>query len=237
MHPPNADVGDVVDTQWPFGSQAEFVETAQAFAAKYAGLERGAGVLGPERTNAGWEWRSKFSLWRGTQGYLYRRARRVIAAPAAGDDTPAELEEEEDDAAAALVGSVHGAEVELSVAYSASYGVPLLCLRAWDEHGVPLPLATLVSVALRAHLPIDDGEQHADALMLPGAPFPLLQQTEHPVTGDMVWSVHPCEVAGAVNEVLVAQAAADGDDSALRSRVSWLEAWFMLSDSVVDLSS
>lgn len=55
---PNTDVGAFVDFQRPF-SQAEFVETAQAFVAKYDGLER---VLGPERTNAGWEWRSKFSL-------------------------------------------------------------------------------------------------------------------------------------------------------------------------------
>ncbi|WOO83829.1 Protein MAM3 [Vanrija pseudolonga] len=228
---PNSDVGAFVDFQRPF-SQAEFVETAQAFVAKYDGLER---VLGPERTNAGWEWRSKFSLWRGTQGYLYRRSRRVLPSPAGAETPEAEMEEEEeeDDAAAAVV-AAHAptVEVELDVAFSESYGVPLLCIRAWDEHGVPLPLETLVSVVMRAHLPVDE-QRRRDALMLPGAPFPLLQQTEHPVTGDMVWSVHPCEVSNAVHQILVAE----GEESALRSRLSWLEAWFMLSDSIVDLTS
>lgn len=155
------------------------------------------------------------------------------------------MDEEEDDAAAAVV-AAHAptVEVELGVAFSESYGVPLLCIRAWDEReytllaelttpdGVPLPLETLVSVVMRAHLPVGE-QRRADALMLPGAPFPLLQQTEHPVTGEMVWSVHPCEVSKAVQQILVAE----GEESALRSRLSWLEAWFMLSDSIVDLTS
>ncbi|TXT08615.1 hypothetical protein VHUM_02743 [Vanrija humicola] len=85
---------------------------------------------------------------------------------------------------------------------------------------------------MRAHLPVD-GNPRPDALMLPGAPFPLLQHTEHPVTGDMVWSVHPCEVAKAVHQILLAE----DDEAALRSRLGWLEAWFMLSDSIVDLTT
>jgi hypothetical protein len=104
--------------------------------------------------------------------------------------------------------------------------------------------------------------------MLPGGAFPLLQQTEHPITGHMVWSVHPCEVRGAVAEIVRGELAAgregergaagqdededededegecdaardgqdetEADDAGMRMR--WLEAWFMLSDSVVDLT-
>jgi metal transporter CNNM len=40
------------------------------------------------------------------------------------------------------------------------------------------------------------------------SPFPLLQQTEHPTTGQVVWSVHPCRVAEAVEEVLADESGA-----------------------------
>lgn len=100
---------------------------------------------------------------------------------------------------------------------------------------MPLTLTELVEHVLRASPPTE--AERADAIMLPGAPFPLLQQTEHPVTGDMVWSVHPCEVRAAVAEVVQSEMDDESqspDTTALPVR--WLEAWFMLSDSVVNLS-
>jgi hypothetical protein len=53
----------------------------------------------------------------------------------------------------------------------------------------------------------------------------------------MVWSVHPCEVRAAVAEVVQSEMDDESqspDTTALPVR--WLEAWFMLSDSVVNLS-
>jgi hypothetical protein len=93
--------------------------------------------------------------------------------------------------------------------------------------GTPAPLETVATHLLRASIP--DTPVRADALLLPAAPFPLVQASEHPITGAAVWNVHPCEVRNAVEEIVRAEAGA-GDG------LRWLEAWFMLSDSVVDLT-
>lgn len=75
-----------------------------------------------------------------------------------------------------------------------------------------------------------------DAILLPRQPFPLLQVGDHPVTGETGWCVHPCEVGNAVGEIVKAEGPEDGEEDRLEDGVRWLEAWFMLSDSVVDLS-
>lgn len=97
----------------------------------------------------------------------------------------------------------------------------------------------------------------ADALMLdPHSPFPLLQQLDHPITGEVVWSVHPCQVGQAVEEVLAGE---KGDTNSAESQehgendggkaqeqqrssveerqLKWLETWMMLSSGVVDLTA
>lgn len=208
-------------------------------------------------------------------------------------------EEEEDDAALPppATSSPIRLEAEYSVVWSASYRVPMLCFRAWDESesraselgperrsgevgawvwkggegrgeeeggyvgkggggrtrkggltpgGTPAPLASIAAHLLRADIPTStDPQARADALMLPSAPFPLIQAGEHPVTGGNVWSVHPCEVRNAVEEIVLADELEDegkkegkkGEGEGERSRgVRWLEAWFMLTDSVVDLT-
>ncbi len=94
--------------------------------------------------------------------------------------------------------------------------------------GTPAPLETVAAHLLRASIPTDTPGRE-DALLLPAAPFPLVQASEHPVTGGAVWNVHPCEVRNAVEEIVRAE---EGAGDGLR----WLEAWFMLSDSVVDLT-
>lgn len=33
------------------------------------------------------------------------------------------------------------------------------------------------------------------------SPFPLLKQTEHPSSGDIVWSAHPCKLGSTLDEV------------------------------------
>ncbi|KAL7422796.1 hypothetical protein Q5752_002092 [Cryptotrichosporon argae] len=104
-------------------------------------------------------------------------------------------------------------------------------------------------------------QQRTDAVMIPGEPFPLLALDEGP-TGEMGWSVHPCHVREAVDEVLDAEdgeardedeggdgdtdgeAGADadeGEDARVEREtdrgVRWIEAWFAVSDSVIDLSA
>ena len=89
-------------------------------------------------------------------------------------------------------------------------------------------------------------ETRNDAILLPNSPFPLLQQTEHPVTGEIVWSVHPCQVGPAVSEILAEDIGSvgmeeetsqglDNEDEGVKRGVRWLEVWMMLSNSIVDL--
>lgn len=64
-----------------------------------------------------------------------------------------------------------------------------------------------------------------DAVYLPtDQTFPLLQFAEHPITGQGCWSVHPCHVAEAVDELLQ------------HNGQTWLETWLMLSGAIVDLT-
>ena len=80
----------------------------------------------------------------------------------------------------------------------------------------------------------------------PHSPFPLLQQTEHPVIGDVVWSVHPCQIAAAVNEVLdaegslepqIGKSAGKQEQSSKERGLKWLETWIMISSGVINLSN
>jgi metal transporter CNNM len=125
-----------------------------------------------------------------------------------------------------------------------------------DTDGAPVTLPNLLKyrvIHTGAHL-ADTSHlaEETDSLLLdPHSPFPLLQHIEHPVTGDIAWSVHPCQVAVAVEEVLTAESeeqerAADANGSrggeedatgAAARQLRWLECWMMLSSGVVDLSA
>jgi len=151
-------------------------------------------------------------------------------------------------------------EVEHHVVYSGSYNVPMLCLRAWDSHGAPLPLSRLISshvISPNSQILQDTTTSttttREDVILLdPHSPFPLLQQTEHPSNGEVVWSFHPCQVGLAVEEILAAedeemerkakrdQEKGGGKDggSAMEEEekgVRWLEVWMMLSSGIADL--
>ncbi len=103
--------------------------------------------------------------------------------------------------------------------------------------GAPLLLSTLLSTGiLRGDHPVSGGSRDNALLMDSNSPFPLLQQTEHPTTGDVVWSVHPCQVSAAVDEVLRAEGIRGTERGNEREGLRWLEAWMMRSDEVVDLS-
>jgi len=133
----------------PFPSPESFKAAAQAFIAKYEGRAR---VLGPERTNVGWQWMCVTSRvrrnrerkraceggadgqWRRERGYMYRRGAIYTTLERKTESTQAELEEEEEDEAAAPpTGRLERVEVDYSVVYSPTYRVPMLCVRAWDE--------------------------------------------------------------------------------------------------------
>lgn len=67
----------------------------------------------------------------------------------------------------------------------------------------------------------DDDEPH---------PNPFLSQADHPTLGTPAWFLHPCETEAIVREVL------EGTEKpGERWESAWMETWFMVVGSVVDL--
>ncbi|OCF37917.1 hypothetical protein I316_00141 [Kwoniella heveanensis BCC8398] len=155
-------------------------------------------------------------------------------------------------------------DVEQYVAHSKTYGTAMFCFRAWDETGSPLPISQLLQLSFLRHSPTSPPSSSTDTVLLsPDSPFPLIQSTEHPSTGDLVFSIHPCRISGAVAEILEVELdgmwdrfrAHDHDggqgrlkpkseeeeeeregDKANWERVVWLQVFMMLTNKVVDLT-
>ncbi|KAK4688587.1 metal transporter CNNM, partial [Tremellales sp. Uapishka_1] len=215
-----------------FATHRDFEDACKRLVGKYAGSD-GARGLGPERTNAGWTWKEHPDAI--GHGYLTRTSTRPGNAGSSDSDGTEEEEMEEDDVAVVGPGRKDGSiKVEHDIVYSRTYHIPMLCLRAFDSSGAPLALSALLSTGiLRASQLPSSASDRPDALMLDAqSPFPLIQQCEHPETGDIVWSIHPCQVGLAVDEILIAEPDAAGSEA---KGVRWLESWLMLSNSIVDL--
>ncbi|KAL0249860.1 hypothetical protein I308_103163 [Cryptococcus tetragattii IND107] len=137
-------------------------------------------------------------------------------------------------------------EIEQYIVYSRTYRVPMYCFRAWDEAGAPLSISLLLKLNIlrppSSPQPLGFGDYGAalDTIMLPPeslpgedtSPFPLVQSTEHPTTGELVFSVHPCRVRGAVEEVLKAEGLGKG----ARASLEWLEVWMAMTSRIADLT-
>ncbi|KAK8854807.1 hypothetical protein IAR55_003546 [Kwoniella newhampshirensis] len=145
------------------------------------------------------------------------------------------LEDEEDEGAAPLAppdsnvqqsipeGQTRGlttkksrVDVEQHIVFSKTYRVPMFCFRAWDETGAPLSVISLLNNLKILHPPPSSTTLHPASaapqsvgtdtiLQDPSSPFPLITSTEHPTTGELVFSIHPCKVAGAVDEIAQSQ--------------------------------
>ncbi|OCF42687.1 hypothetical protein I317_03418 [Kwoniella heveanensis CBS 569] len=171
-------------------------------------------------------------------------------------------------------------DVEQYIAHSKTYGTAMFCFRAWDEtygeddtpsQAHDLSNAAQVSIvpnllqlSFLRHSPTSPPSSSTDSVLLsPDSPFPLIQSTEHPSTGDLVFSIHPCRISGAVAEILEVELdgmwdrsrAHDHDggqgrlkpeseeeeeeregDKANWERVVWLQVFMMLTNKVVDLT-
>lgn len=74
----------------------------------------------------------------------------------------------------------------------------------------------------------DGAEVTVFSIGQPNGNFPLLSFGDHPTLGTPCWYLHPCETGPAVEEIVKA---AEKDTGHL----PWLEAWFLILSSVVDL--
>ena len=71
------------------------------------------------------------------------------------------------------------------------------------------------------------------ALSIPTSTFPLLSHGDHPTLGFPCWYFHPCETTAAVDE-LVREIARDDWNEEVKT-VQWLEMWFLVVCSVLNL--
>ncbi|WWD19045.1 hypothetical protein CI109_103503 [Kwoniella shandongensis] len=174
------------------------------------------------------------------------------------EDEGAGLEEIEDESVALLRplpsdsadsrGKKTRVDIEQSIVFSRTYRVPMFCFRAWDETGAPLSVISLLKLNV-LHPPSpapsttspfqsQSNSTPSDTLLQdPSSPFPLLTSTEHPTTGELVFSIHPCKVSAAVDEIVHAEGRTEenGADEEL-AHLGWLESWMMLTNGVVDLT-
>jgi len=106
--------------------------------------------------------------------------------------------------------------------------------------GTALPLQEVVKTSLfRSEVLPESATTEPHAIVLGGSQFPLLSFGDHPVLGMACWYFHPCETARAVNEILEAAKGEtpqeDQDASECDFLLKWLEAWFLVLGTIVDL--
>lgn len=61
--------------------------------------------------------------------------------------------------------------------------------------------------------------------------FPILTQGDHPALHTTCWYIHPCDSPRAVEELLAARRSEGEEMGALQ----WLEMWFMVLGTIVNL--
>lgn len=137
------------------------------------------------------------------------------------------------------------------VVYSATYQVPafyftihdssawsllqalLVLRRSIFQGGSLLPLTDIVKTSLFRRYVLEGTETTSFSVSLPAASFPLLSQGDHPTLGTLCWYLHPCETSAPVDEVMKEIMQDDWTES--QRLVRWMEAWFMVLGTVVNL--
>lgn len=131
------------------------------------------------------------------------------------------------------------AVVQQYIVYSPTFGVPSFYFSMYDHNGAPLPLHDVIKTSLfRLQALPDNVNTEPHAVTLPDSQFPLLSFGDHPVLGISCWYFHPCETSSAIREILEATGETIGDRNAEcsdRFLTRWLEAWFLVLGSVIDL--
>jgi ubiquitin-like-conjugating enzyme ATG10 len=81
--------------------------------------------------------------------------------------------------------------------------------------------------------PFDRTDATSFALSLEGSSFPLLSQGDHPTLGTPCWYLHPCQTAASVGEIMKEVESQEWTED--QRLLRWMEAWFMVLGSIVDL--
>ncbi|KXN83699.1 Ubiquitin-like-conjugating enzyme ATG10 [Leucoagaricus sp. SymC.cos] len=119
------------------------------------------------------------------------------------------------------------------VVFSSTFRVPAFYFLVCNQSGAPLPLPDVLRTSLFKTNACENVEISSYALTLPTSTFPLLSHGDHPTLGTSCWYFHPCETSTVIEELMREVKVDDWDESA--KLVRWLELWFMVVSSVVNL--
>jgi len=119
------------------------------------------------------------------------------------------------------------------VVYSATFQVPAFYFTIHNSHGSPLSLTDILKTSLFHRFNREGTETTSFAVSLPTSSFPLLSQGDHPTLGSPCWYFHPCETSASVGEVMKEVLQADWTED--ERLVRWMEVWFMVLGTAVEL--
>lgn len=122
--------------------------------------------------------------------------------------------------------------VTQTVAYAATWKVPILYIEASKESGEPLPIDELCASPL--FVSKEAQAASSEVLSQDTAAFPMVSMGENPANGHTCAYLHPCETAASVAQVLNSgdsKASMDSQDTAL----AYLEAFIMLCSTAVEM--
>ncbi|KAF5364190.1 hypothetical protein D9756_000697 [Leucocoprinus leucothites] len=143
------------------------------------------------------------------------------------------LEEEHDATVLSATSETESFTCQQYVVFSSTFRVPAFYFLLSDSSGSPLPLLEVLKTSLFKINAWDNPEVSSYTISLPTATFPLLSHGDHPTLGIPCWYFHPCETTAVVDE-LMREVAQDGWSEEARL-ARWLEMWFMVVCSVVNL--
>ncbi|KAI6047262.1 hypothetical protein EDC04DRAFT_3102153 [Pisolithus marmoratus] len=119
------------------------------------------------------------------------------------------------------------------VVLSPTFRVPTFYFSAHDSSGTPLTLTDVLQLPLFRRDAFEGAQVTAFSVEQTCASFPLLSFGDHPTLNVQCWYLHPCGTSAAVEEIL--DAAEEGDGEEQQRHLRWLEAWFTLLSSLLDL--
>ncbi|KAG8767082.1 hypothetical protein FRC12_006459 [Ceratobasidium sp. 428] len=127
------------------------------------------------------------------------------------------------------------------VVWHPTYMVPTYYFQAYDSGGSPSNLSQILTTDRFQHRAFRNaGIEVSGAAVQPlandSAQFPLLSQGDHPVLGTPHWYFHPCETSAAVMEILEQTPDVQWDQSSPDHPLRWLEAWFTVLSTAIDLT-
>ncbi|KAG1820267.1 uncharacterized protein BJ212DRAFT_1266419 [Suillus subaureus] len=178
---------------------------------------------------SGWSWKEHHTL--PGFGYMHRIITLNWRHPASVD---AFLEIDDsldfvDDGTTASRDSPDSLTCHQYVVLSATFRVPAFYFSIYGSSGSPLQLIDIMQTSLLREDVCEGTVASTFAVSHPTMNFPLLSQGEHPTLGTPCWYFHPCETASAVQEILKES---EGNS---RRPLSWMEAWFTVLSTAVDM--